>query len=303
MPSYRFEGDDIALGRDFAIVAHGQRRLLLEPLSADDIAWLRAARDGALVDVQAGNPKLVELLLQQRLLAEAASGRVVKVAARLPARLVATIAAPLRPLTAAAPLALILVASLLALGASLSVERSTQPVGVPLLGWLLIIGLWLLSAILHEFGHAAACLRFTGAVGAIRVTCGRRLLGLVTDVSSLCRATPVERSLIAVSGVVLQTGFAGAVAMAGPLVLLPPGIADTAGALIALTAAYCVVPGRRSDGYWALRDLFGIEFEPRLTPMHGGRLSDLGWGYAVLTVRLALLGVASMVVLRALIYV
>jgi putative peptide zinc metalloprotease protein len=303
MPFYRFEGDDIAIGRDFAIVAHGQRRLLLEPLSAGDIAWLRAARDGAPVDAQAGDPKLVELLRQQRLLADAASGRGVKVTARIPARVVARLAAPLRPLTAAVPLALILAASLLVLGEAASrAARQTQSVGVPLSGWPVIIGLWLVSALLHELGHAAACLRFTGAVGAIRVIRGRRLLGLVTDVSSLCRATPSERGLIAVSGMVLQTGFAAAVAMAEPLGLLPPGIATAAAALIALTAASCAVPARRSDGDWALRDLFGLELEPRLTRRPGGRLSGLGWGYAVLAMRLALLGVASMTVLRALIH-
>jgi hypothetical protein len=303
-PWHAFDADDVCVGPEAAIVVQGSRRVLVRnvtPAQARQLA--RACRAGAFRHGEL-DERLVDELARSSLvsapLREAPAARR-RAGPRVPSRIVARLAAPLRPLTTwQAQLAIVaLVVGLLAAGA---VELSR---GVSPLRWVtalrpvdvLVAALvFFLTAVVHELGHAAACLRHTGMTGGIRLASYRGLPALAADVSAICLTGKAGRANVAISGGVMQAAVAA--------LLLPVGNeAVRLGATMALLSAlFVVTPLPLTDGYWCLRDLFDLDLRPRLRGLSGGRAGLVyGWSLCAMTLFFgAMLSIECVAMFRAL---
>ena len=124
------------------------------------------------------------------------------------------------------------------------------------------LGLFLLTAVWHELGHAAALARSgypPGGIGAGLLFVIPVLFADVTAVGALPRAARIR---VDVSGTVFQLGMGGLfMALAGwnifaPALTLALALAGSS-ALLAIT--WSLFPFIRSDGYWLLCDMLGLE--------------------------------------------
>lgn len=124
------------------------------------------------------------------------------------------------------------------------------------------VGLFLLSALWHELGHAAGLARSgypPGGIGAGLLFVIPVLFADVTAVGALPRAGRIR---VDVSGVIFQAAAAG-----GFLALAAwPGMAPfwvraltLAGSSALLAVSWSLFPFIRSDGYWLLCDLLGLD--------------------------------------------
>jgi hypothetical protein len=144
---------------------------------------------------------------------------------------------------------------------------------VTLVDALITLAVIQLSGLVHEFGHAAACLRHTGATGSIRLMQYRGAPAMAADVSSICMTDARGKAMVAIAGAAIQSVFG--------LALLASGVeALRMGASMAVLAAlFSMTPLPGTDGYWLLRDLFGLQLRPRLWRSAAGRWSDVLYGY------------------------
>jgi hypothetical protein len=128
--------------------------------------------------------------------------------------------------------------------------------------WLIAYGLMLLVSVVHELGHAIACLRYGGRVHSIGLLFNMLQPGLYTDVNDAW-LLPKRRQRIVVS----LAGVYMHMMLFPPAVLLwfltPPGsLASQLGFLLGVvlvqSAAINMLPVLRLDGYFVLSDLLGI---------------------------------------------
>jgi len=120
------------------------------------------------------------------------------------------------------------------------------------------LGLFLLTAIWHELGHAAALARSgypPGGIGAGLLFVIPVLFADVTAVGALSKAGRIR---VDVSGTVFQLGLGGIfMALAGWDIFGPTFALAGSSALLAV--GWSLFPFIRSDGYWLLCDMLGLD--------------------------------------------
>ncbi len=124
------------------------------------------------------------------------------------------------------------------------------------------LGLFLLSAIWHELGHAAALARSGYPAGGIGAGILFVVPVLFADVTAVGVLSRTGRLRVDVSGVVFQLA-AGGLFMG---VASVPGIPEAAAQVLALAGSsallavtWSLFPFIRSDGYWLLCDFLGLD--------------------------------------------
>jgi len=124
------------------------------------------------------------------------------------------------------------------------------------------LGLFLLTAIWHELGHATALARSgypPGGIGAGVLFVIPVLFADVTAVGALPRSGRIR---VDVSGIFFQLALGGAfMALAGWFTTIPvcASALTLAGSSALLAVSWSLFPFIRSDGYWLLCDLLGLD--------------------------------------------
>lgn len=124
------------------------------------------------------------------------------------------------------------------------------------------LGLFFLTAVWHELGHAAALARTGYPPGSIGAGILFVIPVLFADVTAMGVLPRAGRIRVDVSGMIFQLG-AGGVLMAlagwgGPDGFWTPAL-TLAGSSALLAISWSLFPFIRSDGYWLLCDLLGLE--------------------------------------------
>lgn len=178
----------------------------------------------------------------------------------VPARWTAALARRLAPLTAWPALA---ASALLGIaGYAFASAPSGGPVSTPA-----VVGLFLLTALWHELGHAAALAREGYRPGGIGAGLLFLLPVLFADVS-LVEALPRRGRLrVDLAGVGFQLGLGGLLSLAGARC---PAVA-WAGWAALFAVAWSLLPFLRSDGYWALCDALALRDLRSAPPAGRGR--------------------------------
>jgi hypothetical protein len=119
-----------------------------------------------------------------------------------------------------------------------------------------VYGLYVMSDLLHEFGHATAVRRFGGRPGEIGFTQYLAFPAFFSDVSEAWHLSRWQRVVVDLGGSYLQlvaaAGFIGAYLLTGAAIW-----ADVVW-LILGTQAFNLNPVLRMDGYWMLADVLGV---------------------------------------------
>jgi hypothetical protein len=191
----------------------------------------------------------------------------------LPARWVRPLAHRLAPLTSGRGLAVLV---LVGCGgyAHLGLTGGAQGIALTPLIVATAMGLFGLTAIWHELGHAAALARGgypPGRIGAGLLFVIPVLFADVTAVGALPRR---GRLRVDGAGVVFQFGLAGILILVGDVVDQRPVTAVVAG-LALLAVGWSLFPFIRADGYWLMCDLLGLpdlESDPQPPPGPGLKL-------------------------------
>lgn len=120
----------------------------------------------------------------------------------------------------------------------------------------LFYGVFLVSALLHELGHATACRRFGAKPGAIGFGFYLFTPVLYADVSSAWKLPPAQRVIIDLAGIYLELLFCTALGLA---FLLTQNYLFLNVSLVVMAATYINLnPLLRFDGYWATSDLLRV---------------------------------------------
>jgi putative peptide zinc metalloprotease protein len=116
----------------------------------------------------------------------------------------------------------------------------------------------LVSAFVHELGHAAACRRFGCKHGDLGFGLYLVFPVLYMEVDDTWRLPRKERAIVDAAGVYLQLLFA--LGMVGLGELVPSLAQSTAGAMLLMLGMIVtnLNPLFRFDGYWLLSDLLGV---------------------------------------------
>ena len=131
---------------------------------------------------------------------------------------------------------------------------AVSPAPTALLNLLPALALFLVTALWHELGHAAALSKEgypPGGIGAGLLFVVPVLFADVTSIGALRRS---GRARVDIAGVCFQLGLGGLLFAMGSLI---PG-ARTAGLLALIAVAWSLLPFIRSDGYWLLCDLLQV---------------------------------------------
>lgn len=202
----------------------------------------------------------------------------------LPGGLVRPVARRLIPLAATPALAALALAGV----AALILTPRPSPVGA--VSWPVILGVFLLTALAHELGHAAALSREGWPPGGV----GVGLLWVLPvgwcDVSAVGLLPRRGRVRVDLAGVAFQLAAAGLVAISAA-VLRRPAVALGAYAAVG-AVVWSLLPLARTDGYWLACDLFDL---PDLAapianrPGRGRRLAAAAWRTVTALLLLALL--------------
>lgn len=237
--------------------------MALEPLagSLPDPQEIRSCLVGTLPrdDAEAWSDQLSNLLVGEapRRPARAIRFRI----SLLPAPLVGRLARCLGPLTDGRHLVILGLIGGVGYGASIS---GAGPVGFsPDLGSLAGgLGLLLLSAVWHELGHAASLARSGYPPGGIGAGFLFVIPVLYADVTAVSVLTKLRRLRVDAAGVIFQLA-AGGLMMASTRL---PGCTafmvsalTLAGSSVLVAVAWSLFPFIRSDGYWLLCDLLGLD--------------------------------------------
>lgn len=116
--------------------------------------------------------------------------------------------------------------------------------------WLMP-ALILCSVLVHEIGHAAACVAMGAEPGNIGIGMRKFIPTFFTDVSHIWSRGRSERLVVDCGGVYFQLLFA---ALISAIAYFLPGLLLTA-KIIAALALFSMLPYFRFDGYWFLGDL------------------------------------------------
>lgn len=171
--------------------------------------------------------------------------------ALLPAALVARLAAPLsrafHPALAAPLVCAIFAAAGLVMRFGLSVGTDYFWSGY---------GLFLISLLCHELGHASACARYGAAPSEIGLTAYLIYPAFYSNVSAAWALRRWQRVLVDLGGVYFQLLFAAACAVAYALLRL-----ESLRLCLVLIIGSCALslnPILKFDGYWLLADALGV---------------------------------------------
>jgi hypothetical protein len=124
------------------------------------------------------------------------------------------------------------------------------------------LGLFLLSALWHELGHAAAVARSGYPPGGIGAGLLFVIPVLYADVSAVGVLPRRERVRVDLAGIIFQLGAGGGMAAAGRVAGIPQlsaGALTLAGFSALAAVLWSLIPFVRSDGYWLLCDLLDLE--------------------------------------------
>ena len=208
----------------------------------------------------------------------------------LPARVVAALARRLRPLAAWPVMVVLAVAGLTAV---LAVPLPPVP---PLADSARAVApamaMFLLTALVHELGHATALAREGWSPGSV----GMGLLWVLPvfwcDVSAVAAVPRAGRVRVDLGGVCAQLPAAGALAVLGWLGGWPPATYAAHAAVGAVV--WSLLPFLRTDGYWLGCDLLGLAdlAAPAGPNVSGGRLLMLAAWRLTTAASLALIAVA-----------
>jgi len=194
----------------------------------------------------------------------------------LPAPLVRLLAHPLRGGTSWPVLALLVLLGMAGLLLSRVVVRDGP--GISSVAWPEALAFFLLTALVHELGHAAALRREGWPPGAVGVGVLWVLPVLWCDVSAASLLPRGGRARVDLAGVAFQLAAAGTVAMVSSFAGIAAGLV---GAQLAVAAIiWSLLPLARTDGYWLacdLLDLPDLEAEPRGSPRRARRLAIVAW--------------------------
>lgn len=149
--------------------------------------------------------------------------------------------------------AVMLLAAAAAIAGLALVDRRAPSPGTE---FLAAYGLFFLSLVVHEFGHAAACSRHGGRPSAIGLGIYLAFPVLFSNVTAAWEMRRWQRVVVDLGGVYLQSlvgaGYLGAALITGshPLVL--------ASALVGFSCLLSLNPFFKFDGYWAIGDALGV---------------------------------------------
>ena len=283
---YQFDVDDVSLGDAFAVLSQGGRRLLLKNLLAQDVEFLKFLSKNRRFHREQISEKMFSSLQASGLILDAPKTRTLAERFRrgvtISSNIVTRLARPLQPLFSPAGLLFIIVGQILLymlphvhLATALDFAHWATTVTLP--NAVITLGIILLSMLIHEFGHATACLRMTGATGTIRIMNYRGTPAMAANVSSICLTDERGKAIVAVAGATFQSTF-------GVLVLaLGPESARMGATMAILGGLFSLSPLPNTDGYWLVRDYFNLELKPRLWPAGAGSVwTDVAYGYALL---------------------
>ena len=118
-------------------------------------------------------------------------------------------------------------------------------------------GLCLLSILIHEIGHASACLRFGAQPSHIGLTLYLIFPALCSNVTSAWELKRWQRMVVDISGAYFQLAFAGVtyVFLYSATQWEPLWIASL---MMAGSLAFTLNPILKFDGYWMLADALGV---------------------------------------------
>jgi putative peptide zinc metalloprotease protein len=132
-----------------------------------------------------------------------------------------------------------------------AVLTAVSGVGVPIL-----YGAALLSVLVHEFGHAAACLRYGCPPGRIGIGLYVILPALFTDVTRAWRLPARRRAVVDLGGLYFQSALLVGLGAYG--LLTSSAIALQLVWITVFSMFYTLNPVFKMDGYWLLSDLSGL---------------------------------------------
>lgn len=151
---------------------------------------------------------------------------------------------------------------------------------------LLLVAVAVGRGLLHELGHAAACWRHTGSVGAIGFGIFMTTPVLYCDVSDIHLLPRRAKALVGMAGTVMDIVF---------LTLMVGLAGNDIGVMkvfwLSLVAiAFNLVPFYRNDGFWVLNDLAGTDdlLKQSLAACRAGKARVRDW--ALLTFMAACVG-------------
>lgn len=290
--SFYFDIDEMLVGQGCAIFVQGSRRQLVRGLGGEQMAWMRDVSKRDSFEVPTSFLSLAERLSTHHIILSGtrpATRKRLRDALRVPASIVRVASLPLIPMTH--PLvagAVLLTVLVLVMGGLLPITtqlsgRNLFENGDPV--FIASSFAWLITlCVVHELGHAAACQRVTSIAGGIRLGVNGGMVVMATDVSPICLSDRSGKAAVALSGFTCQS-------VASVWVLLSQNSAPArfAATLSLLSAVYGLVPFPRNDGYWLIRDYFGLTLVPRLFP---GPLASrwdtlYGWGLLVSTLAIS----------------
>ena len=117
-------------------------------------------------------------------------------------------------------------------------------------------GLFFISLVVHELGHAAACLRYGARPSQIGFTVYLMFPALYSDVSSAWRLRRWQRVIVDMGGAYLQFAV-GALYVAAYLAGAGE-VFRTAFLMILYTNVFSLNPIFKFDGYWLVADALGV---------------------------------------------
>ncbi len=211
----------------------------------------------------------------------------------LPGSFVDAIAGVLAPLFGAVPVALIVPAVIAVLGAWLMIERQPHGAQFSVVEYAQGYGLFLLSMLFHELGHAAASRRYGARPSAIGFTLYLMFPALYSDVTATWALSRRQRVAVDLGGTYFQLVAASVYAVAD--VMEPSRVAHVALLMILGTALFNLNPLFKFDGYWVLADTLGVTNLSAQVRSVAGRCSaallrheplDLPWPRAIVAILL-----------------
>jgi putative peptide zinc metalloprotease protein len=206
---------------------------------------------------------------------------------RLPvvrAEMVGILAAPFAVLFSPPAIAALAVTGLLGFVAAV---RYAHPLHATAASFLEAYGLFLLSLVAHELGHAAAAVRYGARVTDIGLTLYAIFPAFYTDVTDAWRLRRGRRVMLDLGGVLLQS-VVGTLYVAIFALSAQPAFALAALSILA-SCIFSLNPAFKNDGYWVLADAFDV---PDLAKRAGavlrrrfdGRHRALTFSYLAITV-------------------
>ncbi len=120
----------------------------------------------------------------------------------------------------------------------------------------ILYGAALFSVLIHEFGHAAACLRYGCPPGRIGLGLYLIFPTLFTDVTRAWRLPARQRAVVDLGGLYLQSALL--VALGAYDLLTSSPIALQLIWITLFSMLYTLNPVFKMDGYWLLSDLSGL---------------------------------------------